>query len=260
MPHFLFAPLGSGSKGNAYVISYNGQTILVDAGLSNRRMTWGLLDLGIDPDSLLGVFVTHDHKDHYQGLIVASEKHPWPIYGTPDTISTVRYFLRDPKRCHTFNNTRRLELGPFKIEAFKISHDTIDPVAYRISIGNFTMGVCTDLGKSTTIVEENLKGLNLLVLEANHDLDMLLRGPYPDWLIQRIRSAKGHLSNVQSGELLRELVHPELKHVILGHLSEENNKPKLALDTVAKSSSLPKHVKLELAMQHDVGPVIEMDF
>ena len=259
MSHLLFAPLGSGSKGNCYLIALDGQILLVDAGLSNRQTVNAILDLGLDPKDVLGVVLTHGHGDHVRGLQIISEKHDWPIYVNAKTTHRVDYRMRRPEMIRTFPARRVLDLGPFRIEAVPVPHDCQDPVAYRISIGDFHLAICTDLGHETDLIREKLTGVGLMVLEANHDPEMLMNGPYPWDVKLRIRSDHGHLSNVQSGKLLGALSGGQPRRLILGHLSAENNKPELAVDTVAQHARLASAVKIEAATQWEIGPVVEVD-
>lgn len=259
MPHLLFAPLSSGSSGNAYVLALDREAILIDCGLSAKTILTGLAELGLAPEDVRGVIVTHDHGDHVRGLDVSTHRYGWSVYSRAATLKTCAHYMRRPEFCVPLPETGPFQLGPFSIEAFSIPHDTVDPVAYRIGVGDFRLAVCTDLGKTTPLVQTMLSDLDLLVLEANHDPDMLMEGSYPWHLKQRIRSAFGHLSNVQSGELLAQVVGPRLRHLVLAHLSEENNKPELAQDTVAKLCRLPGHVRLDIALQRVIGPVLEFD-
>jgi len=226
--------LASGSKGNAIYVSDGLTSILVDAGLSGIEIQRRLETKGLCPEDLDAIIVSHEHSDHIQSVGVLSRRFNLPVYMSHKTkeasqqlgsICDLRYF-----ECGTAFNINNLFLHPFSI-----SHDAIDPAGFTIEKNETKIGIATDLGIATLMVKEHLKECALLILEANHDPDMLINGPYPWPLKQRIKSRTGHLSNNDSATLLKELLHDRLCHVILAHMSETNNTPEKALSTVGNA-------------------------
>lgn len=183
-----------------------------------------------------GILITHEHIDHVQGLGVFSRKYEVPIYATKGTIEGIKKISSIGKMpeglFHEIQTDETFTLGELKVEPFKISHDANEPSGYRIGDGKKSVAVATDLGKYDDYTVEHLKNLDAIVLEANHDLKMLEVGPYPYPLKRRVAGDKGHLSNELSGRLLCDILHDNLKHVVLGHLSKENNYEELAYETV----------------------------
>ena len=233
---FRFATLASGSRGNCCYIEYNETRLLIDAGISCARIRAGLGALGTDPAALTAILLTHEHRDHTAGLGSFLRKYPLPVYATEGTfagLSLQPLFEKLPKACfHLFKAGAGLEVGDWRIQTLPLSHDALEPVAYRLDAEGVRMAVVTDLGCFDEKLASALSGLDLLLLEANHDRRMLEMGPYPYPLKLRIDGKKGHLSNEACAALLKELIHPGLKAVILGHLSQINNYPPLAREAV----------------------------
>ena len=221
--------LASGSKGNATFIEMDGTRILVDAGISARRIKNALADISVDVASLDGIFITHEHRDHIGGLKTLSKQYHLPIFTRAATFRNMFCAKDIPADC--FNEIGNgVQLGGLRIDAFNISHDAADPVGYAVK-GSTKCTVATDLGFVTSNVQAAIEESELLVLEANHDSDMLRNGKYPWALKQRIMSNRGHLSNTDAAwTLARMKCKPD--KVLLAHLSEENNKPETAIDTV----------------------------
>lgn len=228
--------IASGSSGNCIYTGSDHTHILVDAGISKKRVEIGLETLDIKGEELDGIFVTHEHVDHIQGLGVFSRKYEIPIYGTPGTIAGIRACKSLGKMpeglLHEVSVDEDFTIGDLVVRPFHISHDANDPSGYRIFQGDKSVAVATDIGIYDDYTVENLTAVDALVLEANHDLQMLEVGPYPYPLKRRVMGDKGHLSNELSGRLLCEILHDDLKKVVLGHLSKENNFPELAYETV----------------------------
>jgi len=226
----------SGSSGNCIYVGSDNTHVLVDAGISGKRIEEGLNKLGLSIKDLDGILVTHEHTDHTAGLGIISKKYEIPIYATEGTINgilackTTAGIPRDLMKVIKADSS--FELNDLKINPVKISHDANEPVAYRINHGNKAVGVCTDLGIYTDYTVESFKGVNAILLEANHDVNMLSVGNYPYYLKRRILSDKGHLSNENSGRLLCEILHDDLNMILLGHLSQENNLAELAYEAV----------------------------
>ena len=246
--------LASGSKGNAIYISDGFSAILIDAGLSAKEIKRRLKSRGLNPRDLDAILVTHEHSDHIQAVGVLSRQLQLPVYLS-------RKIEKKASRSGPFHEIRTFTSGsPFQVNnlavhPFAVSHDAADPVGFTIGQNGSRIGLATDLGAITPHVKEHLKHCHLLILEANHDTDMLIKGPYPWYLKRRIQSPSGHLSNEQSKSLLTELQHKGLAHVILAHLSETNNAPQKVLDEVSKAFT-HCNPRLSVASQHRSGEVI----
>lgn len=228
--------IASGSSGNCIYTGSDHTHLLVDAGISKKRVEFGLESLDLKGEELDGIFVTHEHADHIQGLGVFSRKYEIPIYGSPGTIAGIRACKSLGKMpeglLYEVSADEDFVIGDLKVHPFRISHDANEPTGYRIFQGDKSVAVATDIGIYDDYTVANLADLDALVLEANHDLQMLEVGPYPYQLKRRVMGDKGHLSNELSGRLLCEILHDHLKKVVLGHLSKENNFPQLAYETV----------------------------
>ena len=228
--------IASGSSGNCIYVGNENTHLLIDAGISKKRIEAGLEALDVKGEEITGILITHEHVDHIQGLGVFSRKFEVPIYGTKGTIEGIRKCSTLGKMpeglLHEINTDENFVLGDIQIRAFNISHDANEPSGYRMEHEEKAVAVATDLGKYDDYIVSNLKNLNAIVLEANHDIHMLEVGPYPYPLKRRVMGDKGHLSNELSGRLLCDILHDNLKCVILGHLSKENNYEELAYETV----------------------------
>ncbi len=231
---FQIIMLASGSKGNAALLSTPRQRFLVDIGISCRALTNRMKEVGVSVEELDGVFITHEHIDHVRGLGTFLKKYQVPVYSSFATWRALLAKDRNLERrnCRTIDNNRLL-CGDMEVVSFAIPHDAVDPHGYcftsRTSGAKCTY--LTDAGFVTDTIREAVAGSSALVLEANHDVEMLKNGPYPQQLKQRILSTRGHLSNDSAGHFLTELsTLPE--HVVLAHLSEHNNLPQLAQATV----------------------------
>jgi phosphoribosyl 1,2-cyclic phosphodiesterase len=228
--------IASGSSGNCIYIGSENTHILIDAGISRKKIVEGLkaADLGIGDIS--AIFVTHEHSDHIKGLGVMSRKDSIPVYSTGGTIDGIRQStsLGDmPEELfHSIMPDMDICINDLQIHPFSVSHDANDPVAYTVSCGDCKAGVITDLGFYDDYIVDNLTGSDAMIVEANHDVNLLQVGSYPYYLKQRILGRRGHLSNETSGQLINRLLHDNVKNIMLGHLSRENNYDKLAYETV----------------------------
>ena len=226
-----YAALASGSKGNCHALSDGGRTLLVDAGLSLRQIHQRLAGLGWDPGTVQAVALTHEHSDHIGALPVILRRTPWRILATADLRAALWASQRveiPRDRWIEVRAGQPLDWEGWRILPFALPHDAADPVAFRVETGGFQAAVVTDLGHPTALVADHCQDLDLLVLEANHDVDMLREGTYPPQLKARILSRVGHLSNAAMAELLDRVRSPRLGAVVLAHLSESNNLPDLA--------------------------------
>ena len=228
--------IASGSSGNCILAGSDNSHILIDAGISGKRIREGMEEFGLKPEDVSGIFITHEHMDHIQGLGVMARRHGLPIYGTEGTLQAIRRCASlgkiDEELFHVIRADEPLTVGDLMIEPMHVSHDAADPVMYVIRHGERSAAVVTDLGKYDNYIVDKLQGLDVLLLEANHDVHMLQAGTYPYQLKRRILGDRGHLSNELSGQLLGKVLHDGFKKVILGHLSKENNYPQLAWETV----------------------------
>ena len=231
-----FQSIASGSNGNCIYIEEGDTRILVDAGISAKGIREGILNLGVAPDIISGILVTHAHSDHIKGLPVFMKHFHIPLYCTEDTLSGIR--SADPDHAipedviRVISRDEPFELNGAKITPIPTCHDTKGSCGYRIDFQRFSVAVLTDLGTYDARTVELLQGLNGLLIESNHDVRMLEAGPYPFVLKRRILGDYGHLSNERCAELLTKILHKDLKFILLGHISEENNYPEIALMTV----------------------------
>ncbi|MCG8643761.1 MAG: MBL fold metallo-hydrolase [Desulfobacterales bacterium] len=254
---FEVCSLASGSKGNSLFVGYNDQGILVDAGLSGVEIQRRLSARGISPERLTAIIITHEHSDHIRGAGVLNRRFNIPVYITPKTFQACSSLGTMTGVCF-FEGGRAFDIGRVRVTPFSISHDATDPVGLTLETQGQKIGVATDLGVATNLVKNHLKNSSLLYLESNHDLEMLLNGPYPWHLKQRIKSRTGHLSNTDTRQLVSELRTDRLKHVILAHLSEENNCPKKAADEVATGLNA-SGIKLHVAGPDQPGELIRLE-
>ena len=226
----------SGSSGNCIYVGSDHTHLLVDTGISKKKIDAGLKELDIKGDELKGILITHEHSDHIQGLGVFSRKYEIPIYATPGTIAGIQSYGPLGKMPEGLLNPICVDesfmLGDITIDPFRISHDANEPSGYRMNCGDKSVAVATDLGIYDEYTVGKLQNLDAVLLEANHDIHMLEVGSYPYYLKRRVMGDKGHLSNELSGRLLCDILHDNLKHIVLGHLSKENNYAKLAYETV----------------------------
>jgi phosphoribosyl 1,2-cyclic phosphodiesterase len=244
--------LGSGSKGNCTYVESSEACILIDAGLSAREIERRLLQIGRSPAALDGILLSHEHSDHIHGVGVLSRRYKLPVYANRATWQRAQPIVGTVDTLHEFSTGSPFLLKDLIVDPFSLPHDADDPVAFRLAWRRRILAVVTDLGFPSQLVRERLKGCHLLLLESNHDEGMLKVGPYPWPLKQRIGGKSGHLSNLQSSQLLREVLHDELEHVILGHLSEINNRPDLAR-LRAQDILGSKGIRVSVATQREVS-------
>lgn len=260
--------IASGSSGNCIYVGSNATHLLVDAGISGKKVESGLNTIGLSCRDLDGIMITHEHSDHIVGLGVLSRKYHIPIYATPKTLEAITQnkslgkieeeLLIPIQADHSFM------IKDIAVNPMKISHDAVDPVAYRFKYGNRKIAVVTDIGSYNDYTIESLKGMDALLLEANHDVNMVQVGPYPYRLKQRILGDRGHLSNELTGRLLGLLAHDNLQTVVLGHLSKDNNMPELAYQTVRVELTMGinayrgNEFPIMVANREEVSPLIHI--
>ncbi|MEA4925184.1 MAG: MBL fold metallo-hydrolase [Syntrophomonadaceae bacterium] len=225
--------LASGSTGNAILIELGGRKLLIDAGISARRIELGLAQAGIAVSDLDGLLITHEHYDHIKGIPVFIKKHRMPVYARAAAWDAASNLKHIPAECRR-ELKERLDIGAVKIMPFPISHDAADPVGFCFYYRNLKWVIATDMGVITRGAAEALAYANLAVLEANHDPELLQSGPYPPYLKKRIKSKYGHLSNHDAGQILAYVPRQKVMQVFLAHLSQQNNHPQLAEKTVGQ--------------------------
>jgi phosphoribosyl 1,2-cyclic phosphodiesterase len=227
-PHVSVCVLASGSRGNCIHIASAGTAVLLDAGLSGKEIERRMRLRGLSPEHLAAIVVSHEHQDHILGVGVLSRRYHLPVFMTPGTAAAAEPQIRRIENPVSFVCGRHFRIGSLMFTPFSTCHDAKDPCAFTVQSDGIKIGIATDLGFATALVKEHLTECRLLILEANHDPEMLMNGPYPWPLKQRIHGRSGHLSNSDSARLLQEIRHPGLEHVILAHLSQTNNTPEKA--------------------------------
>ena len=247
--------LASGSRGNAIYISDGNTSVLFDAGLSGAEIERRMQKRALIPNELDALVVSHEHTDHIQGVGVLSRRYDLPVYMSSQC---PKASLGKIIRLNHFECGTPFHLNDLIIRPFATSHDAQDPVGFTITRNGTRLGIATDLGIVTAMVKEHLKNCHALIIEANHDMAMLENGPYPWYLKQRIKSRLGHISNKACKELLMEIKHPQLRRVILAHLSETNNTPEMALREVGQAVSTDDGFTLDVALQHVCGDLISL--
>lgn len=234
--------IASGSSGNCIYAGSRWTHLMIDAGISGKRVEGGLNEIGLKTGEIQGILITHEHSDHVSGLGVVARRYGLPIYATKGTRDAVLRMPQvgkfDASLFQVIEPDVEFTVGDLQVLPIRISHDAADPVAYIVRQGRKSVGVITDLGVYDQYIVERLQGLDVLLLEANHDIRMLQAGRYPYPLKQRILGEKGHLSNECCGQLLSQALHDGFKTVLLGHLSKENNYEKLAYETVRQEVTL----------------------
>lgn len=227
--------LASGSSGNCVYVGGEATRLLIDAGVSCKITSERLLALGVDPQAINAVCVTHEHDDHKASLAVLHRRMNIALYGNAGTIQALERMEKTAGLTwQTFTTGHPFSIGTLSIEPFRVPHDSYDPVGFIISEGASRVGVVTDLGMSTELIRQRLKNCSVIVLEANHDEDMLRDSARPWSLKQRIAGRQGHLSNLKAAELLCEVASERLHSVFLAHLSSDCNRPALAKHTVTE--------------------------
>lgn len=259
--------IASGSSGNCTFVSSDKTKLMIDAGLSGKKIETGLETIGVNPEELKALFITHEHIDHVQGVGVLARRYNLPVYGTAETICSmlkIKSVGRIPE--HLLNYVKADEgfyVDDIYVEPFAISHDSSNPVCYTFTSEGRKVAMATDLGKYDDYIISKLKGAEAILLEANHDVNMLMVGGYPYYLKQRILGDRGHLSNEHSASLIRELMNEKVQHITLAHLSDENNYEELAYETVRQELLLHTdenrvNKMLSVAKKHMASPMLEL--
>ena len=251
-----FCTLFSGSSGNCTFITDQKTNIMVDAGRSGSSIQASLKNVGQSIENIDAILVTHEHVDHIRGIGILSRKYDIPVYANNNTWAAMTDILGEinQNNVRVFDTNNAFEIGNIGIKAFDIPHDAAEPVGYSFHIGAKKVTTATDVGHITEGLFENLKNSDILLIESNHDVEMVKVSRYPYFLKQRILGKHGHLSNDSAGKLICELVEHGISRVLLGHLSKENNFPELCYQTVAnileeKGIKIGKDIKMEVALR-----------
>ncbi len=247
--------LASGSNGNCYYIGNKEEAIIVDAGLSRRKIIERMNARDIDPSKIKAGFITHEHQDHYRGAKVLSQKLGIPFYISEQTLNKSYYTMR-PLHIKTFTPGDTIKIGNFTIHSFLKKHDAAEPCSFRVEIGGHNIGVFTDIGEACDNVKSHVSKCDFLFLESNYDDDMLSAGKYPAFLKQRVSGEEGHLSNLQAVELVEQHASDKLKTIYLSHISEDNNRGDIAMDAF---KHLTDKYDIQLTSRYDATPMVVLE-
>ncbi|MBT3193034.1 MAG: MBL fold metallo-hydrolase [Verrucomicrobia bacterium] len=243
--------LASGSSGNCTYVGSEKTHILIDAGLSGKATTERLVDVGVDPESIHAICLTHEHDDHKASLHVLHRRYGVSLYSNSGTIEALS---RNPKLntlpWNVFTTGQPFTIGDLVLEPFRVPHDSYDPVGFVVSCGEVRVGVATDMGMATELIRQRLRNCGALVLESNHDETMLRESSRPWALKQRISGRQGHLSNEKAGSLIAEVAGDTLRTVFLAHLSRDCNTPDLAMRTVQQVLGREGCSHIDVKMTH----------
>jgi len=255
-----FSVLASGSSGNACFIETEKTRVLIDAGLSCREIVRRLKRVGVQPESLDALIITHEHMDHTKGAGPLARRFDLPLYTNRKTLERGLKTLGNLSRPIIVQTGETLTINDLGIETFTKCHDAVDPFGVVLSFNGARVALATDFGRSTRLVEDRLKGCQALIMEFNYDQVMLDEGPYPLDLKRRIKGPDGHLSNQQAGDLLRVVSHKNLKFVVLAHLSETNNHPRKAHQEAADALSKCNlaGANILVSQPDEPGPMIDL--
>jgi len=251
--------LASGSSGNCIFVASRQERVLIDAGLSARETARRLDQINVPLSAISAVCLTHEHSDHIAGLAVLHQRHGIRLFANAGTIEAVR---RDAKlhhlQWHTFSTGAPFQIGDLTFTPFSVSHDAYEPVGFVVACGNTRLGIVTDIGAPTHLVREHLRHCQALIIEANHD-EQLLSGARRPWVLkQRIAGRQGHLSNAHAAQMLAEIASPSLRQVFLCHLSRDCNRPELALKEVKNSLArhhASKDILVQLTFAHQISKI-----
>ena len=250
--------LGSGSSGNAVLISLGNYGILIDAGFSRKELLKRLNSCGIDPHIIKALLITHEHNDHISGARVIADFLAIPMFANHSTFQSMEAGTekKTSKKKVIFGTGDTFRLESFTIRSFKISHDSIEPVGFLINVKDTNIGYAMDLGYVDNITKSRLKGCNAIILESNHDIGMLISSSRPPHLKHRIKSRHGHLSNEQAMEALHELITHDTQVVLLGHISNECNKHSIVKDLASRKLKQLERTDIKLYLMEQETPLI----
>lgn len=250
-PMFRFSVLGSGSAGNSAVVQSDRSVILIDAGLSAKQLDLRLASLEVMGDRLDGILLTHEHGDHTRGLDVFLRHRKVPVYCNVRTAELLRRGMRSEVDWRVFESGDRFPVGDLDIQSFYVPHDAVEPMGFVVRQGGGAFGMVSDIGHATTLVQDHLRGVDSLYVEANYDETMLQNDTKRPWSTkQRIASRHGHLSNSQTAELVEAIASARLHHVVLGHLSRDCNHPDVARKAVEERLQRAGHGQVQVLCAH----------
>ncbi|MBU5676366.1 MBL fold metallo-hydrolase [Alkaliphilus sp. MSJ-5] len=259
-----FCSLASGSSGNCHLINDGKKFLLIDAGLSGKQIENKLKEVDVDPQNLSAILVSHEHSDHICGVGILSRRYNIPIYANDGTWAGMERKIGNIKKenIKCFTSNENFSIGDFNIKPYRISHDANEPVGFSIEKDSIKISIATDLGYISEDIMEEIGGSNLVILESNHDEEMLKAGSYPYSLKRRILSNSGHLSNEAAGNAIVDLVSRNVRSILLAHLSRENNFPELAIATVknildSKKIIIGKDIELDLVHRDRVSNIYQ---
>ncbi len=261
-----FCSLYSGSSGNSLFVQSENTNLLIDCGVSAKKIETALNGLNIDPNSINGILITHEHSDHVQGLGIFAKKFNVPVFVNKKTLDAMPKQKEKLESCNAnINNFEvgdHFEINNLKIKSFAIPHDAANPCGFTITDNRKTIGIATDIGHMTTNILKELEPSNFLLLESNYDLEVLKCSPYPYHLKQRIAGPNGHLPNEEAGKTISYLLKSNLKRAMLGHLSKENNFPELAYKSVVEeimgNNNKENALQLSVASRDLPGEIIQI--
>ncbi len=250
--------LASGSKGNCIWVCSKKTQVLIDSGLSGAEITRRLKKAGGDPTDIQGILVSHEHRDHVNSLGILSRRYDLPVLINEGTLSSLPPKITPFAGTFVFKTGTTFKFGDLTIHPFSVPHDASDPVAFIIEENHTKVGICTDLGMATRLVVNYLSACNALILESNHDPDLLIDGPYPWELKKRISGKLGHLSNIEALKLAKLTYHQGLKYLVLAHLSETNNHPEIVENIFSEAcqKNMWSSLKIDVATQDTIGSSI----
>ena len=251
----LFGSLISGSSGNATIISDGITTLLTDCGMSGKKLSESLNSIGIPIESISGVLVTHEHTDHVKGIGVIARRYGFKIYASDGTLSSITDSKINDHQLISIAADKDFEIGTIGIKPFSIPHDAADPIGFSYFADDKKISLATDIGEVSNYIYDNIKGSSTVLLESNHDVEMLRCGSYPYLLKKRFLSDHGHLSNESAAKTAVKLVESGTEHLLLGHLSIENNMPDIAymttINALKESSADEANIDLKIADRYN---------
>jgi phosphoribosyl 1,2-cyclic phosphodiesterase len=251
--------LGSGSSGNSILISSGKTALLIDAGFSAKALHPRILSLPIKPSDINAIIISHEHADHNKGWKSCGAFFDVPVYMTPPTQYALNVHDNNKKvSVKTFEKSKPFIIGDFRVLAFPVPHDSVEPVGFIVEYKHHKIAIATDLGYMTKLVNTYLSECNIIILESNHDVSMLLEGPYPWELKQRILSHQGHLSNDNVGTFVKENLNEQCLYLFLAHISRKNNTPELALTTSLANLQKNRTTKIIVTYQDTVSETVEV--
>lgn len=257
-----FCSIYSGSSGNCLYVASDTTKILIDSGLTGKKIQEGLKEIDINPEEIDAMVITHEHDDHIKSAGILSRRFNIPIYANTKTWEAMSKSIGkvNEENIRIFEGYEPFEIGDILVKPFPIPHDAACPCGYSFMHGGKKVSVATDIGYVTEEIKANIMNSDLILLEANHDVEMLKVGPYPYHLKRRVLSNEGHLSNEDAGKAIVEIINGRTSKIILGHLSNTNNYPELALRTVISVLQMNgiidgEHIEIDIAHRDRVGRV-----